>query len=88
MRLRPTESGTPVDQAGPDVTPLPAVVPPVVVVLVTHDAGPWFEETLESLAAQTYADLFAQPGWQASEFRRALWRKHFDVDDWSQRDQG
>jgi hypothetical protein len=21
--------------------------------------------------AQTYADLFAQPGWQASEFRRA-----------------
>ena len=38
--------------------------------------------------AQTYADLFAQPGWQASEFRRALWRKHFDVDDWSQRDQG
>ena len=57
MRLRPTESGTPVDQAGPDVTPLPAVVPPVVVVLVTHDAGPWFEETLESLAAQTYADL-------------------------------
>ncbi|GGF15479.1 hypothetical protein [Subtercola lobariae] len=33
--------------------------------------------------AQTYADLFAQPGWQASEFRRALWRKLFDVDDWS-----
>lgn len=57
MRLRPTESGTPVDQAGPTVTPLPTVVPPVVVVLVTHDAGPWFTETLESLAAQTYADL-------------------------------
>jgi hypothetical protein len=34
--------------------------------------------------AQTYADLFAQPGWQAAEFRRALWRSAFDVDDWSQ----
>lgn len=34
-------------------------------------------------AAQTYADLFAQPGWQASEFRRALWRKWFSVDDWA-----
>lgn len=33
--------------------------------------------------AQTYADLFAQPGWQASEFRRALWRAWFTVDDWS-----
>lgn len=33
--------------------------------------------------AQTYADLFAQPGWQASEFRRALWRSWFSVDDWS-----
>ncbi|MBB5618207.1 hypothetical protein [Microcella frigidaquae] len=32
---------------------------------------------------QTYADLFAQPGWQASEFRRALWRRWFSVDDWS-----
>lgn len=34
--------------------------------------------------AQTFADLFAQPGWQAAEFRRALWRSAFDVDDWSQ----
>jgi hypothetical protein len=33
--------------------------------------------------AQTYADLFAQPGWQASEFRRALWRAWFTIDDWS-----
>lgn len=33
--------------------------------------------------SQTYADLFAQPGWQASEFRRALWRAWFTVDDWS-----
>ena len=34
--------------------------------------------------AQAYADLFAQPGWQASEFRRALWRAWFAVDDWAQ----
>lgn len=34
--------------------------------------------------AQTYADLFAQPGWQASEFRRALWREWFAADDWAQ----
>lgn len=33
--------------------------------------------------AQTYADLFTQPGWQASEFRRALWRAWFAVDDWA-----
>lgn len=33
--------------------------------------------------AQTYADLFAQPGWQASEFRRALWRHWFTIDDWT-----
>lgn len=33
--------------------------------------------------AQTYADLFAQAGWQASEFRRALWRMWFSTDDWS-----
>jgi len=36
--------------------------------------------------AQTYADLFAQPGWQASEFRRALWRTWFTVDDWAKAD--
>lgn len=33
--------------------------------------------------AQTYADLFAQPGWQASEFRRELWRQWFAIDDWA-----
>lgn len=33
--------------------------------------------------AQTYADLFAQAGWQASEFRRALWHAWFSVDDWA-----
>jgi hypothetical protein len=33
--------------------------------------------------AQTYADLFSQPGWQASEFRRAMWRQYFGEDDWA-----
>jgi hypothetical protein len=33
--------------------------------------------------AQTYADLFSQPGWQASEFRRAMWRHYFGEDDWA-----
>jgi GT2 family glycosyltransferase len=32
------------------------VVPPVVIVMVTHDPGWWFDETLESIAAQTYAN--------------------------------
>ena len=32
-------------------------VPPVVAVLVTHDPGPWFDETLASLRDQTYPDL-------------------------------
>ncbi len=36
---------------------LPAVVPPLVVVMVTHDPGPWFEETLRTVADQTYPDL-------------------------------
>jgi hypothetical protein len=37
--------------------------------------------------AQTYADLFAQPGWRSSEFRRALWRAWFSVDDWARAEQ-
>lgn len=32
------------------------MAPPVVMVVVTHDPGPWFEETLASLRAQTYAN--------------------------------
>jgi hypothetical protein len=38
--------------------------------------------------AQTYADLFAQPGWQASEFRRALWQQWFSVADWAAAETG
>lgn len=35
--------------------------------------------------AQTYADLFASPGWQAEEFRKALHRTLFAGADWDQR---
>ena len=34
-----------------------AQVPAVVAVVVTTDAGPWFEEALSSLAAQDYGEL-------------------------------
>jgi hypothetical protein len=35
--------------------------------------------------AQTYADLWASPGWQAAEFIRALKAKFFTDADWEQR---
>jgi hypothetical protein len=35
--------------------------------------------------AQTYADLWASPGWQAAEFLRALKAKLFATTDWEQR---
>jgi DNA-binding GntR family transcriptional regulator len=35
--------------------------------------------------AQTYADLWASPGWQAAEFIRALKAKLFTDADWEQR---
>ena len=35
--------------------------------------------------AQTYADLWASPGWQAAEFTRALKAKLFANADWEQR---
>ncbi len=34
-----------------------ALAPPVVAVVVAHDPGPWFEETLASLGSQDYAEL-------------------------------
>ena len=37
-----------------------------------------------SSVAQTYADLFAMPGWQASEFRVALHSWLFERADWDQ----
>lgn len=36
--------------------------------------------------AQTYADLFALPGWEAEEFRRALWAEYFSSPDWDQQE--
>lgn len=35
--------------------------------------------------AQTYADLWASPGWQAAEFFRALRTKYFAEADWEPR---
>lgn len=56
--------GAPVVPDAPAVTEAPptdadavAVVPAVVAVVVTHDPGDWFEETLQSIAVQTYPDL-------------------------------
>ena len=31
--------------------------PPVVAVVVVHDPGPWFDETITALAAQDYPNL-------------------------------
>jgi GT2 family glycosyltransferase len=49
----PEPGGAPIATTGE----VPAMVPPVVVVMVTHDPGAWFDETLASLAAQTYPNL-------------------------------
>lgn len=38
-----------------------------------------------SSLAQTYVDLFATPGWQASEFRLALRDRFFGARDWDQK---
>ena len=37
-----------------------------------------------SSLAQTYADLFATPGWQASEFRKALRDSFLRDREWDQ----
>ena len=34
-----------------------SLAPPVVAVIVAHDPGPWFEETLASLGSQSYEEL-------------------------------
>ena len=51
-QTRPAPS--PDDDPGSDETP---VAPPVVAVVVAHDPGWWFAETLTSLALQDYASL-------------------------------
>lgn len=68
-----------------DVSDLPRGDTALVLVSDPHTLASWHDGFTSP--AQTYADLFAQPGWQASEFRRALWRRWFTVDDWSRADQ-
>ena len=58
----PGAPGVTGDAAGGDAGAEPGGIdtltaPPVVAVMVTHNAGDWLDETLESLATQNYADL-------------------------------
>jgi len=46
-----------VTDARPPADESRAAAPAVVAVVVTHDPGPWFDEALRSLAAQTYQPL-------------------------------
>ena len=56
------------------------------VIILTEDplAARTWKSGYVSLA-QTYADLWASPGWQAAEFTRALKAKLFADADWEQR---
>ena len=56
------------------------------VIILTEDpvAARTWKSGYASLA-QTYADLWASPGWQAAEFTRALKAKLFANADWEQR---
>ncbi|MDP9020529.1 MAG: glycosyltransferase, partial [Actinomycetota bacterium] len=59
-RSVPLSPSEPPETSAPPLGPLtddPAHAPPVVAVVVTHDAGPWFEDCLWSLAAQDYPNL-------------------------------
>lgn len=66
----------------PEVDGLPAGGEVRVMELDERAARGWINGY--SSLAQTYADLFATPGWQAEEFRRALWTKFFAEPDWEQ----
>ena len=52
--VRRSRSTPPDDPFGPPSVQVEAVAPPVVVAMVAHDPGPWFEDALRSIAAQTY----------------------------------
>ncbi len=55
-----TAARPPADESAPAPTAVPPgapTAPAVVAVVVTHDPGPWFEDVLRSLAAQTYQAL-------------------------------
>lgn len=67
-----------------ELSPLPRGEEAVVLVARGHDLAAWRSGFTSK--AQTYADLFAQPGWQASEFRRALWKEWFLIDDWARQE--
>ena len=56
------------------------------VIILTEDpvAARTWKSGYASLG-QTYADLWASPGWQAAEFTRALKEKLFSAADWEQR---
>jgi DNA-binding transcriptional regulator YhcF (GntR family) len=56
------------------------------VIILTEDpvAARTWRSGYASLA-QTYADLWASPGWQAAEFTRALKARLFTNADWEQR---
>lgn len=69
---------------GTDLEDLPDGDGALVLMADTRSLRSWADG--HTSRAQTYADLFAQPGWQASEFRRALWREWFAVDDWAHAD--
>ena len=45
------------DEFGDDHVIAEEVAPPVVVVMVTHEPGWWFEETLGSIEAQDYPNI-------------------------------
>lgn len=53
LPVDPEPIGNPAETAQPSV----ATPPPVVAVMVTHNPGPWLEESLQGLAAQDYAQL-------------------------------
>jgi len=54
--VTPPAAPGPPDDGLSDLDAAPSA-PPVVVVVVTHDAGPWLEGTLEAVGAQDYPNL-------------------------------
>jgi hypothetical protein len=45
-------------------------------------ANTWAKQSGFASWTQTYGDLFATAGWQAEEFRRAMFKSAFMIDDW------
>ncbi len=50
----PAAGPAPAEPFGPPSVQIPAVIPPVVLVVVAHNPGDWFGEALTSMADQTY----------------------------------